>query len=210
MPKAVEAKKIHLLEGLLGGPFFKSHTIGSNEDAGAVISEAAVHKYLFFAIIVEEGKELNHLLIRGRGPSTDRYMDQTHAQGFGLPAFPDQGPRIFAAKIDHGSDAEFAEFGQALQTRLCAAIKMVINSAGIGNAGEAKFFSVGGTHRGGRERLRTGLRGKRARQERGSNEQEMEQRVFHFGIGCKNCSAGWNEVKSVEATVVKRKVYHYR
>jgi hypothetical protein len=113
MPKAVETKKIHLLEGLLGGPLFKGHPIGGNEDAGAVVSEAAVHKYLFFGILVEQGKKLNHVLICGRGPSTDRYMHETHAEGFGLLAFPGNGPRIFAAKIDYRRDSEFAEFGQA-------------------------------------------------------------------------------------------------
>ena len=44
MPKAVEAKKIHLLQGLLGGPFFEGHAIGGHEDAGAIIAEAAVHE----------------------------------------------------------------------------------------------------------------------------------------------------------------------
>jgi hypothetical protein len=93
---------------------------------------------------------------------------------------------------------------------LCAAIKTVINSAGIGNAGEAKFFSVGRTHHGGRERLRTGLRGKRLRQERATHEKEKKEKVFHFGLDARILTAGWNELKSVEATVVKRKVYHYR
>jgi len=181
MPKAVETKKIHLLEGLLGGPFFEGHAIGGNEDAGAVISEAAVHKYFFFGIIAEQRKESNHLLIRGRGPSADRYMDEAHAQGFDPPAFPVYGPEIIAAKIDHRSDTEFAEFGQAFGSRLCAAIKMVIDSAGIGKAGEAKFFCVGRTHRRRRERLRTDLGGKWVREKRRAHKKEKERRVFHFG-----------------------------
>src|SRR6267143_1949069 len=114
MPKAVEAKKIHLLQSLLGGPFFEGHAIGGDEDAGAIIAEAAVHKNFLFGVIVEQREELNHLLIRWRGPSTDRNMDETHAQGVRLPAFPGDRVGIFTAKIDHRSDAEFLEFGQAL------------------------------------------------------------------------------------------------
>ena len=71
---------------------------------------------------MEEGKELNHALIRWRGPSTDRNMHETHAQGLGLLAFPDDSLGIFAAQIDDGGDAEFLEFGQALRFRLRAAI----------------------------------------------------------------------------------------
>src|SRR6267143_52615 len=114
MPKAVEAKKIHLLQGLLGGPFFEGHAIGGNEDAGAIIAEAAMHENFLFGVIVEEREKLNDLLIRWRGPSTDRNMDETHAQGFGLPALPDDFLGILAAKIDNGGDAKFFEFGQAL------------------------------------------------------------------------------------------------
>ena len=114
MPKAVEAKKIHLLQGLFGGPFFEGHAIGGNEDAGAIIAEAAVHKFFSFGVIVEKREELNHLLIRWGRPSTDRNMDETHAQGLGLPAFPDDFLGILAAKIDNGGDAKLFEFGQAL------------------------------------------------------------------------------------------------
>ena len=180
MPKTVEAEKIHLLQGLLGGPFFEGHAIGGDEDAGAIIAEAAVHENLFFGIIVEEGKELNHLLIRWRRPSTDRNMHETQAQGVGLPAFPGDRVRIFSAKVDHGGDAQFLEFGQALRSGLRAAIKMVIDSAGVGNARDAKFLSVSGTHDGRRNRLRMGLCGKRTRQEKGTNESEKKGIAFHF------------------------------
>ena len=50
----------------------------------------------------------------------------------------------------------------------------------------------------------------RLSKERGAQEKQKEQRVFHFGVGSRISNAGRNEVKSVEATVVKRKVYHYR
>src|SRR6266850_1012011 len=180
MPKAVEAKKIHLFHGLLGGPFFEGHAIGGNEHAGAIIAEAAVHKNLLFGVIGEEREELNYLLIRWRGPSTDGNMHETHAQGVGLPAFPGDRVGIFSAKVDHGGDAQFLEFGQALRSGLRAAIKMVIDSAGVGNARDAKSLSVSGTHDGRRNRLRMGLCGKRTRQEKGSNESEKKGIAFHF------------------------------
>jgi len=180
MPKSVETKKIHLVQGLLGEPFLEGHTIGGNEDAGAIIAEAAVHKNLFFRIIVEEREKLNHLFIRGRGPSTDGDLHETHAQGLGLLAFPGNLCGVFTAKIDNGGDAEFFEFGQTLRSGLRAAIKMVIDSAGVGDAGDAKFVSVCRTHRGGRKSLRMVLSGKRKRPKRRKNQEE-KRIAFHFG-----------------------------
>src|SRR6266403_3814338 len=86
MPKAVEAKQIHLFHGLLGRPFVEGYAIGGDEHAGAIIAEAAVHENFLFGVIVEEGKELNHLLIRWRRPSTYRNMHETQAHGVGLLA----------------------------------------------------------------------------------------------------------------------------
>jgi len=166
---------------LLGGPFVDGHAIGGDEHAGAIIAEAAVHENFFFGVIVKEGKELNHLLIRWRGPSIDRNKDETHAQGVGLLAFPGDRVGIFTAKIDNGGDAEFLEFGQALRSGLRAAIKMVIDSAGVGNAGDGKFVSICRMHHGGRKRLRMGLCGKRTRQERGTNENEKKGIALHLG-----------------------------
>ena len=181
MPKTVEAKKIHLVQGLLGGPFLEGHAIGGNEDAGAIIAEAAVHENLLFRIVVEKGKELNYVLIRWRGPSTDRNMHETHTQRLSLLLFPSNRPGIFASQIDNGGDAKFLEFGQALQSRLRAAIKMVIDSADIRNTWSAKFFSVCRTHHGGRKRLRMVLSGKRKRAERRKNQEEKKRIAFHFG-----------------------------
>ena len=180
MPKTVEAKKIHLIQGLLGGPFLDSHAIGGNEDAGAIITEAAVHENFFFGIIVEKGKELNYVLIRWRGPSTDRNMHETHTQRLSLLAFPRNRPGIFASQIDNSGDADFLEFGQALQSRLRAAIEMIIDSADVRNTRNAKFFSVCRTHHGSRKRLRMVLSGKRKRPKRRKNQEE-KRIAFHFG-----------------------------
>ena len=42
MPKAVETKKVHFFDGLLGRPFLHGHAIGRDEDAGAVFAKAAM------------------------------------------------------------------------------------------------------------------------------------------------------------------------
>jgi len=59
---------------------------------------------------------------------------------------------------------------------------MVIDSASVRNAGDAKFVSVGRTHLGGRKRLRMGLCRKRTRQKRETNEREKKGTAFHLGL----------------------------
>lgn len=114
MPEAVEAEEIHLLQGLLSGPFFNGHPIGGDEDAGAVFAKPAMDENFLCRLIAEEREESNDLLIAGSGPLIDGDMDETHAQGFDLLAFPEDFSGIFEAKIDDGVDAEFLELGQTL------------------------------------------------------------------------------------------------
>ena len=56
---------------------------------------------------------------------------------------------------------------------------MVIDSAGVGNAGNAKFVSICRMHHGGRKGLWMGLCGK------GTNESEKKAIAFHIGLGCR-------------------------
>lgn len=142
VPEAVEAEEVHFLGGLLGGPFFDGHAIGGHEDAGAVVAIAAMHENLLVGVIAKVGKKLQHLFVGGRGPSADGDVDETHAQGLGLAALPEDFFAVFAAEIDDRGDAEFFEFGKALGTRLRAAVEMIVNFSAIGNGGDAKLFSV--------------------------------------------------------------------
>lgn len=179
MPEAVVAKEIHLLQDLFHRPLFIRDTIGGDEDAGAVLAETAMEENFLCRILTEEREELNHLLIRGCGPLIDGDMDETHAQGRNLLPLPEDFCGIFEAKVDHGVDAEFLEFSQTLWPGLRAAVEMIIDSAAVGEREDVKFFSVGGTHFGGRRRIT--LCGERTRQERGANETEKKERVFHSG-----------------------------
>jgi len=61
MPKATEAKGVHLREGLLGGPVLKGDAIGSDEDAGAVFAEFAMDKDFLRRGFAEEREELREL-----------------------------------------------------------------------------------------------------------------------------------------------------
>src|SRR5579859_2335535 len=54
MPEAVETEEIHLIHSLLRRPFVDGHTIRSNENAGAVVSEAAMHKDFLVPIVAEQ------------------------------------------------------------------------------------------------------------------------------------------------------------
>lgn len=182
MPEAVETEEIHLLQGLLSGPFFNGHPIGGDEDAGAVFAEPAMDEDFLCRLIAEEREELNHLLIGGSGPLIDGDMDETHAQGLDLLAFPEDFSGIFEAKIDDGVDAEFFELGQTLWSRLSAAVKMIVDSAATGDGGYAKFFSVGRMHFRGSGGRRISLRGEKARQEKESNKSEGKQIAFHKGL----------------------------
>src|SRR5882762_6111873 len=69
MSKSVEAKEIHFFYSLFRGPFFKSHAVSGDKHAGAVIAEAAMHKYFLLRIIAEEGEKLCDLLIARRSPT---------------------------------------------------------------------------------------------------------------------------------------------
>ena len=179
MPKAVEAEEIHFFQGLLGGPFFDGHPISGDEDAGAVIAVAAMHENLLSGVIAEIGKELQNLLVGGRGPSADGDVYEAHAQGFRLATLPEDFFAVFAAEIDDGGDAEFFKFGEALGPRLRAAVEMIVNFSAIGNGGDVKFFSVSRMHFRSCRGLRMFLRGKGAKQERNGDEREKQSAPHH-------------------------------
>jgi len=160
MPEAVETEEVHFFQGLLGGPFFDGHAIGGHEDAGAVVAVAAMHENLLVGVLAEVGKKLQDLFVGRRGPSADGDIDETHAQGLGLAALPENFFAVFATEVDNGSDAEFFKFGEALRTGLRTAVEMIVNFSTIGNGGDVKFFSVSRMHFRSCRGLRMFLRGK--------------------------------------------------
>jgi hypothetical protein len=210
MPEAVEAEEIHLIQGLLARPLFVGDAIGSHEDAGAVFAKMAVNEYFLSRIVAEEREKLNHLFVGRRRPFVDGDVDEAHSQGLDLLAFPEDFCGIFEAKIDDGVDAEFFELGETFGFRLGATVEMIIHFSTVGNKGDAKFFSVGRMHLGGRSGRRSLLSAKKKRRERGKNENEEKPNAFHNGLDAKNCSRRWEEVKSVATKAVKQNRHHYK
>lgn len=140
MPEAVEAKKKHFFYGLFGRPMIRGHAIRSNENAGAVVAEAAVDKDLL-VMILEERKKLRDLLIRRGSPAADRNIYEAHAERFGLLAFPLNQIAIVAAEIHDRGDAEFLEFLDSLGMGLRAAKERIVNFSSVVDAGELQFFA---------------------------------------------------------------------
>ena len=78
MPEAVETKEVHFLDRLIGRPVVVRHAVGGNENAGAIIAEAAMDKN-FFVPVVEERKELRYLIVRRRRPAADGNTNKANA-----------------------------------------------------------------------------------------------------------------------------------
>jgi hypothetical protein len=184
VPEAVEAEEIHFFGGLLGGPFLDGHAIDGGENAGAIVTEAAVHKDFLAGIVAEEREKLDDLFIGGRIPAADRNVDKAHAQGFGVLALPDDFFAILAAQINDGGDAQNLQFREAHFPRLRAAIQDIVDFSGVGNSGDDDFFAMSRLGEGGsgslrrlRSRLRGSLREKRKRKK--EKERERGERAPH-------------------------------
>src|SRR6266566_6858793 len=46
VPEAAEPEEIHFFQGLFSRPFLEGHAISGNENAGAIVTETAVHENL--------------------------------------------------------------------------------------------------------------------------------------------------------------------
>lgn len=135
-------KKIHFVDGFFRRPFFKSHAVGGNENAGAIIPQPAVQKDFFPGPFGHQRKELGHLLVGRRRPPAGADELEVHAQGFGALALPFTLAQIFTAQIQDGGDAEFLEFRETFLARLGAAIEPLADFAEFRNAGDVDFFGI--------------------------------------------------------------------
>jgi len=106
VPETVKAEEIHFVHGLLRGPAFVGHAIGGDENACAIVAEAAVDKDFFFWMVAKDFEKLRDLLVAGRRPAADGNIDEADAERLGLLAFPRNFARIFAAQVDDGGDAK--------------------------------------------------------------------------------------------------------
>ena len=136
MKAFVEAKEIHFVDGLVGGPTVVCDAVACDEDSRAIVAEAAMNEN-FFVRIVEERKKLGDLVVGWRSPAADGNVDEANAECFGLFTLPGNFVGIFAAKVNDGSDAESFELLKAFGTRLRAAKERIVYFPGVGNAGKS-------------------------------------------------------------------------
>ena len=175
MPQAVEAKEIHLLDGLIGGPFFGGDAIGGDEDAGAIVAEVAVDEDLVARIVAEEREKLNKLFVGGRRPATDGDLDKTHAQGFGALALPVDFFAVFAAQVNDSVDAQDFKFREAYLSGLRAAIEDFGDFSSVGNSGDVQFLAESGLGKGWCGRLRNSLRRRLRKNGKRKSEKDGER-----------------------------------
>lgn len=166
VPKAVETEEVHLLHSLFGGPFFDGHAIRGDENAGAIVTKAAVHEDFLARIVAEKKEKLSNLFIGWRSPAIDGNVDEAHAERFGVFAFPLNFFAIFAAQIHDGSHAQHFQFSEAHFSGLCPAVQDLRDFPGIPNSVDVQFLSVRGLHRGRNGCSCIGLRGKSEGQEK--------------------------------------------
>src|SRR5438132_12120118 len=101
MPESVEAEEIHFFHGLFRGPLFESHAIGSDENASAIVTKAAVNENFLPRFAAKQRQELNHLLVSRRRPAADGDVHKAHSKRLGMLAFPGDFFLVFTAKIDN-------------------------------------------------------------------------------------------------------------
>ncbi len=184
VPEAVKAEEIHFFQGLISRPLLHSHAVDGGEQAGAIVTEAAVDEDFLPRAVAQEEEKLDHLFIGWRRPAADRNVDKAHAQRFDVLALPKQLFAIFAAQIDDGGDAQYFELRETDFPGLRAAVEEIRDFSSVGNSGDAHFLSVSslrkGRSRGWCRGLRWRLRkkGKRKKEEEG----ERAKRAFHIEL----------------------------
>ena len=203
MPKAVEAEEIHFLDGLFGRPFLNGHAIKGGENAGPIIAEAAVHEDFLPRIVSKKQEKLDDLFVGWGRPATDGNVDKTHAQRFGVLAFPRDFVAVLAAEVDDGGDAQDFQFREAHFPGLRAAVKGLGDFSGVGNSSDVKFFPVSKRRKGGSVGRRGGWRRRLRKKEKRKKEKEGEHGAgaFHFDLDA--CSVTW-EVRARKALRRKR------
>jgi hypothetical protein len=132
-------KRAHFLKSLLRRPPIKGDAVGSDKYSGAIATQPAVDEYSSSRPLPNNGKKLSDLFIPRRRPAVSRYVDETHAQGFRLPAFFFDYVMPFASEIDDGVDAAFLKLLNSFLIRLRATVKKFVDIAGIRDAWDVDF-----------------------------------------------------------------------
>jgi len=143
MPGVVETESVHFGQRLIGRPVIESDTIGGDEHASAVVAEPAVNKDSLPGRLTKERKELCKLRGSGIRETANGNGDEVHAERLGTRVFWLSGARGAGTQIDDGSDAEFSQLCESVQTGLCATKKLFGNLSRVGNAANRQFFGKG-------------------------------------------------------------------
>ena len=140
MPKAIEAEVVHLVYGLLGGPFLNSDTISGNENPCAIFAEPAMNENL--GVVIKERKKLRYLIVRWIRPAANWNTDKINAQPVGFFLFLIARSGIFDAKINNRRNADLFQLGKALNMWLSTAVKLLADFAGIRNTRDMDSFTA--------------------------------------------------------------------
>jgi hypothetical protein len=140
VPEALGLKGAHFAKSLLGCPPIKSNPVGCEEHSGPIATQPAVDEYPPSRPVPNKGEKLSNLFILRRRPTVDRYVDETHAQGFGELVFFLHCVMSFTSEIDDGVDAEFLKLLNSFLLRLRAAVEKFVHLAGIRNAWNLDFL----------------------------------------------------------------------
>ena len=145
MPETIEAEEVHFVDGLLRGPAIMSDAVGGYKDAGAILAEMTVHENFSLRMITKNDEKPGHLSVGGRRPAVNGNIHELNAERFGLLALPCNLPGIFATQIDDRGDSQLFQLREAVLPRLCAAVKDIVNFAGVRYSREPELFSSRGT-----------------------------------------------------------------
>jgi len=139
MPKALEAKKIHFLQGALRDQRSKAMRYAATKTPYGRCQASNGHKP-FLWLLLKKSEELNKLFVLWGRPTTGANIDEAHAECFGALSFGCDRALPFAAEIHDGGDADFLQLLNSLLVRLRAAVEKVVDLAHVGNAVELDFF----------------------------------------------------------------------
>jgi len=142
VPQAVETEEIHFSYGLFRSPFLRNHAKGGDENAGAIVTEMAVHEDFLPRIVVEKREKLHDLFVGWGRPAIYRNVDEAHAERFGTLALPVDFFAVLGAQIDESGDAQDFQLREAHFFGLGAAKQDIRDFPGVRNSGDVEFLSM--------------------------------------------------------------------
>lgn len=132
-----EAELFHLVHGLVRGPSFIGHAVGSDGESGAVVAEAAVNEDFLALVVVDDFEEARERFVAWEG-TTPWDGDVSHAE-CGCGGF--FGLAGAATHVDDDRDFHFLKIFEALMAGLAAAVE---SGGDFSKVRDASHFRVAG------------------------------------------------------------------